>query len=97
VTSDPIAGPFLEKLARAAQPGGIIFAYGALYGQLTPFPLLAVLSKGLSVRGYTLMEITLVPEKLAIAKEIHLRAVGQWAISPEDRKDLSVCTDGRSV
>jgi NADPH:quinone reductase-like Zn-dependent oxidoreductase len=69
VTFDPVAGPFLEKLAEAAQPGGIIFAYGALSGQPTPLPLLRVLPKGLSVRGYTLMEITLVPEKLAIAKK----------------------------
>jgi NADPH:quinone reductase-like Zn-dependent oxidoreductase len=69
VTFDPVAGPFLEKLAEAAQPGGIIFAYGSLSGQPTPFPLLTVLPKGLSVRGYTLMEITRVPEKLAIAKK----------------------------
>jgi NADPH:quinone reductase-like Zn-dependent oxidoreductase len=69
VTFDPVAGPFLEKLAEAAQPGGIIFAYGGLSGQPTPFPLLTVLPKGLSVRGYTLMEITRVPEKLAIAKK----------------------------
>jgi NADPH:quinone reductase-like Zn-dependent oxidoreductase len=69
VTFDPVAGPFLEKLAEAAQPGGIIFAYGGLSGQPTPFPLLSVLSKSLSVRGYTLMEITRVPEKLAMAKK----------------------------
>jgi NADPH:quinone reductase-like Zn-dependent oxidoreductase len=69
VTFDPIAGPFLEKLAEAAQPGGIIFAYGALSGQPTPFPLLTALPKGLCVRGYTLMEFTRVPEKLAIAKK----------------------------
>jgi NADPH:quinone reductase-like Zn-dependent oxidoreductase len=69
VTFDPVAGPFIEKLAVAAQPGGIIFAYGALSGLPTPFPLLTVLPKGISVRGYTLMEITRVREKLAIAKK----------------------------
>jgi len=69
VTFDPVGGPFLEKLAEAAQPGGIIFAYGGLSGQPTPFPLLPVLSKSLTVRGYTLMEITRVPDKLAIAKK----------------------------
>ena len=69
VTFDPVAGPFLQKLAEAAQPGGIIFAYGALSGQPTPFPLLTVLPKSISVRGYTLMEITRVPEKLTIAKK----------------------------
>jgi NADPH:quinone reductase-like Zn-dependent oxidoreductase len=69
VTFDPVGGPFMEKLAEAAQPGGIIFAYGALSGQPTPFPLLPVLSKGLTVRGYTLMEFTRVPEKLAVARK----------------------------
>jgi NADPH:quinone reductase-like Zn-dependent oxidoreductase len=69
VTFDPVGGPFMEKLAEAAQPGGIIFAYGALSGQPTPLPLLPVLSKGLTVRGYTLMEFTRVPEKLAVARK----------------------------
>jgi NADPH:quinone reductase-like Zn-dependent oxidoreductase len=69
VTFDPVAGPFIERLAEAAQPGGIIFAYGALSGQATPFPLLTALPKGLSIRGYTLMEFTRMPEKLAPAKK----------------------------
>jgi len=30
VIFDPVAGPFLEKLAAAAATGGIIFEYGAL-------------------------------------------------------------------
>jgi NADPH:quinone reductase-like Zn-dependent oxidoreductase len=69
VTFDPVAGRFLEKLADAAAPGGIIFEYGVLSMQATPFPLLMALGKGLCVRGYMLMEITLNPEKLAIAKK----------------------------
>jgi NADPH:quinone reductase-like Zn-dependent oxidoreductase len=69
VTFDPVAGPFMEKLVEAAEPGGIIFAYGALSGQPTPFPLITALPKSLSIRGYTLMEITRVPEKLVLAKK----------------------------
>jgi NADPH:quinone reductase-like Zn-dependent oxidoreductase len=69
VTFDPVAGPFLERLAEAAAPGGIIFEYGLLSMQPTPFPLFAALLKALSIRGYMLMEITLNPEKLAIAKK----------------------------
>lgn len=69
VTFDPVAGPFIENLAAAAQPGGIIFAYGALSGQPTPLPLLTVLNNSLTIRGYTLMSITRVPEKLALAKK----------------------------
>ena len=61
--------PFLEKLAEAAKLGGIVFEYGLLSMQPTPFPLLAAFGKGLNVRGYSLMEITLNLEKLATAKK----------------------------
>jgi NADPH:quinone reductase-like Zn-dependent oxidoreductase len=69
LTFDPVAGPFLEKLAAGAAPGGIIFEYGALSMQPTPFPLLPALSHALSVRGYTLMEITSDPAHLEKAKK----------------------------
>jgi NADPH:quinone reductase-like Zn-dependent oxidoreductase len=67
VIFDPIGGPLLVKLADAASQNGIIFQYGALSTEPTPFPLFAVLGKRLTVRGYILMEVTNVPEKLAIA------------------------------
>jgi NADPH:quinone reductase-like Zn-dependent oxidoreductase len=63
VIFDPVGGPFLEKLADAAQPGGIIFQYGALSMQPTPLPLFAVLTKGLWIRGYTLLEFTSSPDR----------------------------------
>jgi NADPH:quinone reductase-like Zn-dependent oxidoreductase len=69
LTFDPVAGPELEKLAAAAARGGIIFEYGFLSGQPTPFPLVQALSKGLSVRGYVLMEITLNPGLAETAKK----------------------------
>jgi NADPH:quinone reductase-like Zn-dependent oxidoreductase len=69
VIFDPVAGPFLEKLAEVATPGAIIFQYGLLSMQPTPFPLGAALSKGLNVRGYTMFEITRIPEKMAAAKK----------------------------
>jgi NADPH:quinone reductase-like Zn-dependent oxidoreductase len=58
LTFDPVAGPFVEKLAAAAAPGGIVFEYGALSLAPTPFPLFAALGKGLSIRGYALREVT---------------------------------------
>ena len=69
VIFDPVAGPFLEKLAEAAAGGGIVIEYGALSMQPTPFPLFTALVKGLSIHGYTLWEITLNSEKLAAAKK----------------------------
>jgi len=69
VIFDPVGVPFVEKLAEAAAPGGIIFQYGLLSMQPTPFPLFAALGKGLSIRCYSLMEITRNPEKLPAAKK----------------------------
>jgi NADPH:quinone reductase-like Zn-dependent oxidoreductase len=69
VIFDPVAGPFLEKLAEAAAIGGTVFEYGLLSMQPTPFPLFTALPKGLSIRGYSLMEITQHPDKLREAKK----------------------------
>jgi NADPH:quinone reductase-like Zn-dependent oxidoreductase len=69
LTFDPVAGPFVEKLAAAAAPGGVIFEYGSLSMQQTPFPLIDMLRKGVSMRGYTLMELTANPEAFATAKK----------------------------
>jgi NADPH:quinone reductase-like Zn-dependent oxidoreductase len=69
VIFDPVAGPFLEKLAEAAAAGGIIFQYGALSMQPTPLPLFAAIVKGLTFRGYTLFEIARNLEKLRAAKK----------------------------
>ena len=69
VIFDPIAGPFLQKLAEAAAPGGIVFQYGWLSLEPTPFPLFTVLPKGVSIRGYSLLGITLDPDKLPAGKK----------------------------
>jgi NADPH:quinone reductase-like Zn-dependent oxidoreductase len=69
VIFDPVSGPFLESLVKVTEPQGIIFQYGALSMQPTHLPLRAVLSNGLTIRGYTLMEVTQNPERLAPAKK----------------------------
>ena len=69
VIFDPVGGPFVEKLAEAAAHGGIIVEYGWLSLQPTPFPLLPALGKALTLRGYTLWEITGKSELLEVATE----------------------------
>ena len=66
---DAVAGPLLEMLADAAAAGAIIFEYGALSPAPTIFPLISSLKKGLTVRGYTLFEITKDAEKLVRGKQ----------------------------
>lgn len=66
---DPVAGPFVEKLASAAAQGGLIIEYGALSMQPTPFPLRTMLGKGVSMRGYSLVELHQMPDVLEAAKK----------------------------
>lgn len=68
LTFDPVGGPFVEKLAAAAAKGGIIFQYGLLSGDPTPFPLFQALGNALSVRGYYLGEVTQDPAVFETAK-----------------------------
>jgi NADPH:quinone reductase-like Zn-dependent oxidoreductase len=86
VIFNPISGPFLEKLAEAAAPGGIIFQYGALSLEATPLPLVTILSKAVSIRGYTLMEFTRVPEKLAPIKKYVFDRLADGRFTPRIAK-----------
>ncbi len=64
VVFDPVGGPTVARLAGAMAPGGILIEYGALSPEPTPFPLFEALGKGLTMRGYTLFEITRDPARL---------------------------------
>ena len=58
VVFDPIGGKILESLAAATASKGIIFEYGALAPERTPYPLFIALAKYLTIRAYTLFEVT---------------------------------------
>lgn len=66
---DPVAGPFLQELAKCSAYHGSIYEYGALSLQPTSYPLYQALKKGLTVRGYTLFEITSDDELFARGKK----------------------------
>ena len=57
IAFDPVAGPGVEALAKAASLEGIIVLYGRLAQGETPFPLMTAMRKGLTLRAYTLHEI----------------------------------------
>ena len=87
---DPVAGPFLEKLAKAAAPGAVIFEYGALSLAPTPFPLFDALGKGLTVRGYTLFEIVKDPVKLARGKQFIFDGLKAAVLKPVIARTFSL-------
>ncbi|MBA2490336.1 MAG: zinc-dependent alcohol dehydrogenase family protein [Gammaproteobacteria bacterium] len=67
IVFDPVGGPQVETLAQAMARFGILFVYGALSGQPTPFPAIMAMNKSLSLRGYVLFEISRDPQRLARA------------------------------
>jgi NADPH:quinone reductase-like Zn-dependent oxidoreductase len=69
VIFDPIAGKGLDALAQAAAASGTIFEYGALSTDPAPFPLFAVLSKHLTIKGYTLFEVVGNPAARSVAEK----------------------------
>lgn len=67
---DPVGGPEVANVLRALSYLGIFFQYGALDTADMSIPVMEVLGKDLTIRGYQLFEITQDPERLD-AKSIH--------------------------
>lgn len=82
VVFDPIGGPIFEPLTAAMAQGGILFEYGGLSAEPTPFPLWTVLRKALTLRGYLVHEITGDPARLAVAKAFILDGLVSGALKP---------------
>ena len=79
---DPVGGPILNQLAEAAARAGRIIEYGALDNQPTPFPLFAALAKGLTIRGYTLFELTQDKNRVEKAKSFILPLLESKKLTP---------------
>jgi NADPH:quinone reductase-like Zn-dependent oxidoreductase len=79
---DPVCGPGVEALAKAAAEGGTLFLYGALARQPTPFPLFPALAKNLTLRGYTLFSVTGNPEGLERGKRFVIDGLAAGSFKP---------------
>jgi len=82
VCFDPVGGPNVEKLANAMAEEGILFIYGGLSGQATPYPHWPSALKGLSLRGWVASSIWNKPERFARAKELILRGLADGHLRP---------------
>jgi len=65
---DPVGGVYAGKIFKVLGMQGIFFQYGALDAEDIPVPVMDVLGKHLTLRGYELFEITGNPKKLEQAK-----------------------------
>ncbi|MCK1300113.1 MULTISPECIES: zinc-dependent alcohol dehydrogenase family protein [unclassified Bradyrhizobium] len=82
VVFDAVGGPIFEPLTAAMSPGGVLIEYGGLSPEPTPFPLVNVLTKSLTLRGYLVHEIIRDPTRLAKAKAFILDGLSGGALRP---------------
>jgi len=82
VAFDPVGGPYVETLATALRPRGILFVYGGLSEQPTPYPHWQCAFKGLSMRGWVASEIWNHPHRYERAKETILAGLAGGHLKP---------------
>ncbi len=82
VVLDPIGGPIFGPLTAAMSKEGILIEYGGLSREPTPFPLAAVLSKTLTLRGYLVHEVIRDPARLKRAKAFIVEGLKTGALKP---------------
>ncbi len=79
---DPVGGPYVDTLAQALAPRGILFVYGGLSGQPTPYPHWPMAFKGCSMRGWVASEIWNHPQRYADAREKILAGLALGKLKP---------------
>ncbi|WP_219726590.1 zinc-dependent alcohol dehydrogenase family protein [Arthrobacter sp. AFG20] len=82
VIFDPVAGPLLPALIEAAAPHATVIIYGALSTEPTPLPVLAVLGKHITIRGYELFEVTTDSDRLQDAVTFVHDGLSSGALTP---------------
>ena len=82
IVFDPVGGPAITKLTAGMAERGILFIYGALSTEPTPLPLMNVLGKSLTIRGYVLFEITWDAVRLERAKKFIVGGLATGKLKP---------------
>jgi NADPH:quinone reductase-like Zn-dependent oxidoreductase len=87
---DPVGGPFVEKLCSALAEEGILFIYGSLSGQPTPYPHWTVALRGLSIRGWVFSSISNKPERYTRIRETILAGLAAGHLKPVIAKTFTL-------
>lgn len=96
IVFDAIAGSIVSDLAMAASYEGKIFLYGALSLETTPFPFRLALKKGLSVIGYTMMQIAKDEDRLEWGKAYVLSGLERGVFKPKVDKVFELNEIGKA-
>ena len=89
VAFDPVGGPYVETLAKALGERGILFIYGGLSEQPTPYPHWQAAFKGLSLRGWVASEIWNHPHRYANARDRILQGLASGHLKPVIAKSFA--------
>lgn len=79
---DPVGGPDAANLLRALATNGTYFQYGALDTRDIPVPVMDLLARHLTLRGYELFEITGDAQRLERAKRFIVDGLAADALKP---------------
>ncbi len=79
---DPVGGPYVDTLAQALAERGILFVYGGLSGEPTPYPHWPMAFKGASMRGWVASEIWNHPHRFAAAQRKILAGLEGGQLTP---------------
>ena len=90
VVFDPVGGRTVLKLAAGMAPSGILFQYGGLSGEETPFPTMASFGNQLSMRAYSLMEIIGDTQRRERGVKYVLDGLASGALTPKIAKTFTL-------
>ncbi|QCP54312.1 zinc-binding dehydrogenase [Trinickia violacea] len=82
IAFDPVGGPNARNLMQALSYEGIFYQYGALDSRDLAVPVMDILSKHFTVRGYELFEITKDSRKIEDAKTFITHGLATKALRP---------------
>ncbi|EFE08818.1 zinc-dependent alcohol dehydrogenase family protein [Citrobacter youngae] len=82
VVFDPVGGPGVAKIAQVMPAGGIFFQYGSLDARDLSIPVIEILGRHLTFRGYEIFEITSDVEKLSRAKRFIFEGLQSGQLKP---------------
>ncbi len=86
IVFDPIGGKLVEKLGAATARGGLLIEYGMLSMEPTPFPMMAAMMQGFSMRAHTLYTLTGDAAALAKAKQYVVDRLNDGRFHPKIAK-----------
>ncbi|WP_305096112.1 zinc-dependent alcohol dehydrogenase family protein [Croceibacterium aestuarii] len=89
VAFDPVGGPYVDTLAQALRPRGILFIYGGLSESPTPYPHWPMAFKGCSMRGWVASEIWNHPHRFDKAKERIVAGLRGGQLKPVIAREFS--------